>query len=70
MGTFLLSLLGITVLATLPLPKVSSPQGTVKGCFKLNERESMKGGKVTRGPSEEYVFYHFQFKCYLRVKYG
>jgi len=39
MGTFLLSLLGITVLATLPLPQVSSPQGTVKGCFRMNERE-------------------------------
>jgi len=50
MGTFLLSLLGITVLATPPLPKVSPPQGTVKGCFKLNESESMKEGKVNEGP--------------------
>jgi hypothetical protein len=67
MGTFLLSLLGITVLAILPLPKVSSSQGTVRGCFMSNERECMKEGKVTRGLSEGYALYHFEFKSYLRV---
>jgi hypothetical protein len=48
MGTFLLSLLGITVLAILPLPKVSSSQGTVRGCFMLNERRKGNKGPFRR----------------------